>query len=107
MRRYRRSEQRFAPQLLINAVTGEVKSEEIHLSGNATNQELEFPGNPLVGECCGDLAETSSSGVFVVTVAEGEYDARSQVQIGSPADLRGRRALLEVLCAAYSYSLSC
>jgi hypothetical protein len=29
-----------APQVLINALTGHVKFGQIHLSGNATNQEL-------------------------------------------------------------------
>ena len=75
------------------------------MSGYATNQELDFRDNPLLGERGGDLAEVSSGSTFVVPEAEEAYDARSQLLIGSPVARWVRCSLLEAQCGACSYSL--
>ena len=47
------------PQVLINALTGEVKFEQIGMSGNATYQELAMPeSNRTIGKS--EILEASS-----------------------------------------------
>jgi hypothetical protein len=44
---FREQVSRYCVQVLVNAVTGEVNSDQNHLSGNATNQELSSCSVPV------------------------------------------------------------